>query len=108
MAFTKKITGAIAAIALVLTTVLTFASKSGDNSSNKKQVASLWHYVGTANPGVYYDAANWAQGSGSCGLGGSLPCEITVDADDETELNTFFDDMDNADVLAINPSSRRN
>ena len=71
---------------------------------------TLWNYVGDANPGVFTDAANWDLGaapSGTCFPNGSEPCEIEVDASDQTELNALLSTMNNAQVLQINPGSRK-
>lgn len=45
MALTKKVMGAVAAIALVLTTILSFAFKADNKMNNKadKSLASLWY-----------------------------------------------------------------
>lgn len=71
--------------------------------------ATVWHYTDTENPGVFNDAANWEQGAASgCLPSGTKPCQISVDAANETELATYLSGMDNDDVLAINSTSRRN
>lgn len=110
MALTKKLMGAVVAIALVLTTILTFAFKAGDSKNHKKQEATIWHYTNNSTTaGAFANASNWAQGAGSgCGPSGNKPCEITVDAADESELDTYLSGLSNPQVLAINPSSKRN
>ncbi|RAJ28078.1 hypothetical protein [Pedobacter cryoconitis] len=52
MALTKKVMGVVAAIALVLTTVLTFAFKADKNVNNKagKTLASLWYEYDNVGP----------------------------------------------------------
>ncbi len=76
---------------------------------NGKRLSS-WHYTSNSiDEGEFAIASNWAQGSGSgCGPSGNKPCQIAVDASDETELAAYLSGMSNADVLAINPGSKRN
>lgn len=72
--------------------------------------ATLWHYTSNSTAaGAFADASNWAQGAGSsCGTSGTKPCQISVDAANQTELGEYLDGMDNNAVLAINPNSKRN
>lgn len=86
----------------------TLVNKGKSEPKTVVKAPTTWHYTDTENPGVYTDAANWEKGSASCGLSGTKPCQISVEASDETELAAYFSGMDNDDVLAINPTSRRN
>ncbi|WP_028298200.1 hypothetical protein [Olivibacter sitiensis] len=87
----------------------TLVNKEKQEVKTEAKVATLWHYVGDANPGVFSDATNWALGGGSatCGPTGDLPCEITVNATDESQLTTYLSGMSNSQILNINPNSRR-
>lgn len=68
---------------------------------------TTWHYDGS---GSYTDANNWIQGSApsnTCQEGGTKPCEIDVEAPTKPDLEELLSEMDDGDVLAINPASRR-
>lgn len=56
MALTKKVMGAVAAIALVLTTVLTFAFKPSEKGTEKQLVQQWYEYDGS---GAVNDPTNY-------------------------------------------------
>lgn len=88
MALTKKVMGAVAAIALVLTTLLTFAFKPLTNS-NKKVAPQTWYYKLTStsasdinNPSNYQSTPLPDTECGS----GSVVCNI-VDEPNSSNSN---------------------
>jgi hypothetical protein len=99
MALTKKIMGSVAAIALVLSTVLTFAFKSDKSelSESSKQFApTTWHFTGTEASQIY-NSAFWQSSDPSepsCSLDPeTLPCAFTVTDEDianPSELVTYL------------------
>lgn len=90
---------------------LTFAlnREAKTEIKTERKVATTWNYVGTANPGVFSDPANWEPGAStnpSCGENGNIPCQLTADATDKDELRDHLDGMSNNEVLDISDSKR--
>lgn len=85
----------------------TLVNKGKSEVKTEAKAATIWRYVGTANPGVFSDAANWTQGTGSgCGPVGDTPCQLTADASTPTQLSTYLAGRDNNNVLSISDSRR--
>ncbi|RZJ76919.1 MAG: hypothetical protein EOO45_00435 [Flavobacterium sp.] len=95
MKTTKKITGAVAAIALILTTVFTFAFKAGDAndtaSKTGKRLTSTWYYqLNSTDTNDINNPENYSLGQPdegiSCGTG-SVVCSIqdVPDSSDDTK-----------------------
>ena len=71
---------------------------------------TTWHYEGSADPNQFNIADNWTLGSApqnTCEEQGNLPCEITVDASNESQLTNLLGGMSSQEVLDINPGSRK-
>ena len=84
--------------ALVIGTVTMAFEMSG--------TATTFHYASESTaPGAFADVNNWAQGEGNCGPTGNKPCDIEVS--DGSSLSAMLTGKTNAQVLAINPDSRR-
>ena len=100
-------------VALVIgAVVISFGLTNKEMPKTKAEtnLATTWYYTSNSTAeGAFAEADNWEQGSGSsCLPSGNKPCQISVEASDKHELAAFFSDKDNEDVLAINPTSRRN
>ncbi|MBX3242291.1 MAG: hypothetical protein KIT80_14990 [Chitinophagaceae bacterium] len=68
---------------------------------------TTYHYVSNSTAaGAFATVSNWAEGEGDCGPTGNKPCDIEVP--DGSSLSAELAGKNNAQVLAINPSSRRN
>lgn len=107
MALTKKVMGAVVAIALILTTALTFAFKAEGGDNHKKQDPTTFHYISNSTAaGAFATVSNWSEGEGDCGATGNKPCDVEVP--EGSTLSAILAGKNNSQVLAINPSSRRN
>lgn len=69
---------------------------------------TTYHYVSNSTAaGAFATTSNWAEGeSDECQTTGNKPCEIEVP--DGSSLSTLLSGKNNAQVLAINPGSKRN
>ncbi|MDO7742860.1 MAG: hypothetical protein MUP99_03775 [Pedobacter sp.] len=118
MALTKKIIGAVVAIALVLTTVLTFAFKADTTAvdvSSKKIAPTTWYFTGTSENQVLNDAF-WTDvnpNDPSCTSASvALPCQFTVtteDINDSEELVSYLNTTysgDEGDIAAAADSRK--
>ncbi|MBT2560086.1 hypothetical protein J7E50_02475 [Pedobacter sp. ISL-68] len=101
MALTKKIMGAVAAIALVLTTILTFAFKADGVNKEKTSLLSKravnWYFIGTdladATDASQYTRTPSPGQISTCGNPNpTLPCQISVpdDVENESDLEAYF------------------
>lgn len=85
------------------------AAKSEAEVKTEAKLLTTWRYVGTANPGVFADEANWEIGASSdpnCADEGDIPCQLTAEAADENELRDHLDGMSNTQVLDISDSKK--
>ncbi|MEN5057157.1 DUF6520 family protein [Sphingobacterium kitahiroshimense] len=105
-----KLSLVVVAIIGIITMSFALANNESKEEKVEKKAATTWHYTSNSTTaGAFANAANWQQGAGpSCGSTGNKPCEITVDAENEIELEAYLDGMSNPEVLAINPTSKRN
>jgi hypothetical protein len=102
MAGTKKIMGAVAAIALVLTTVFTFAFKSvaHKNAASAKRAGFLYQYNGpNYSEEEIRKVANYERSENSCEDGENL-CGVILTSDPSgtdqpvpSELNAIADEL---------------
>lgn len=69
---------------------------------------TTYHYVSNSTaPGAFATPSNWEEGeSDVCATTGNKPCEIEVP--EGSSLSAELSGKNNAQVLAINPSSKRN
>lgn len=96
----KRIKSHLVLTAAVVIAAITMSFKMATNSVT-------YHYTSNSTTeGQFANTSNWATGSGSCGSLGNKPCDI--DVPDGSDLATVLSGKTNAQVLAINPSSRRN
>jgi|SRR5690606_8387607 len=67
-----------------------------------------YHYVSNSTaPGAFATVSNWTEGqSEECQTTGNKPCEIEVP--EGSSLSAELSGKTNAQVLAINPNSKRN
>ena len=107
MALTKKVMGAVAAIALILTTILTFAFKAEDGKNENKKLATVWYFDG--NSSQIKDASHW-RSSGStpsdCDDEGTRPCSILVDATTEAQLQSFLTPKSESEITNLSVQKR--
>jgi hypothetical protein len=116
MALTKKITGAIAAIAFVLTAVLTFAFKADIKNETNKRLTTTWYYNSNSmDADDIINGNNWTtvnpEHTGCSSANEALPCQLEVDeaVTTPTELDTYFIDEfgDSATAIKTAATSRR-
>ncbi len=71
-------------------------------------IQNTFHYIGDSEaPNAFSDVSNWEQGGGdACGFEGNKPCQITVEANDLSELQDYLSGMDNNTVLSLDDSRR--
>lgn len=115
MALTKKIMGAVAAIALVLTTVLTFAFKAGDRTEKEPtKFFATWYYTGTSVADIT-DGSLWTTtnpNDPNCtNLVRPLPCQFNfpVTVTDAADIEQYFEDEyanDTDQIVADSPSRK--
>ncbi|MEN5196971.1 hypothetical protein [Sphingobacterium faecium] len=102
----SKLSVVVVAIIGIIAMSFTVANNVPTEVKSEVKASTTYHYTDTENPGVFNDPANWEEGSGSCGSIGTKPCDIEVP--ENTDLETMLEGKSNSEVLAINPSSRRN
>lgn len=106
----KTLKTKLSLIVVAIIGIITMSFALANNESKEEKVelkaSTTYHYTGTENPGVFNDPANWEEGSGACGSTGTKPCDIEVP--ENSDLETMLSGKTNAQVLAINPTSRRN
>lgn len=116
MALTKKLTGAIVAIAFVLTTIIAFAFKADVKKNEKvsagKKLAVQWVFIGD-NTGDILDYTKYSKTetpSDDCGTGTELPCTVDFPngTNTPTDLQTYLTapGRTNANILALSPDKR--
>ncbi|WP_312362416.1 hypothetical protein [Sphingobacterium sp.] len=93
-------TNLFAVVAIAIAAV-TMSFKLANNSTT-------YHYVSNSTaPGAFATPTNWEEGeSDVCATTGNKPCEIEVP--EGSSLSAELAGKNNAQVLAINPSSKRN
>lgn len=95
----KKLKTNLLLIIAMIIGVSTMAFEMADTTTK-------WRYTGTASQ-PFNDASLWEQGVGSgCGPSGAKPCQLNVDAADESELNAFFSTVSSTDVY--NMATKKN
>lgn len=115
MAITKKITSAIVASVLVVTTVVTFAFKAGNDSKpeSAKRFAT-WYYTGTTVAGIT-DGSLWTLSNPndpSCSaLARPLPCQFSFPSTvtDAASIEQYFEDeyANDTDLIVADSPSKR-
>ncbi|MBE9597852.1 hypothetical protein [Pedobacter sp. MC2016-24] len=97
MALTKKLTGAIVAIAFVLTALITFAFKANDKSEASKRFTTTWYYNSDSDAsGDITDGSKWIKvnpnHTGCVSANEALPCQLEVDnaVTNSSQLDAYF------------------
>ena len=93
MALTKKVIGAVAAIALILTTVLTFAFKADNSAVASRKLAPVTVYFtpSSNDPELIQEESNWKQTPPTSPCSGSdYICRVIYDSATYPTLADFL------------------
>ncbi|WP_166333053.1 hypothetical protein [Sphingobacterium chungjuense] len=97
-------------LALIAIGTFAFTAVMNKAKTPANKAVSTYHFTGDSNDeGQFSDIENWEPGpaTDACGDRGEKPCEISVEANDLDELETFLSGMSNQAVLQLNPNSKR-
>lgn len=98
-------------MASVAVAVAAVTNENSADNSNSAIAPQTWHYDSTdTSPGAFSNAANWEPGNSApntCETTGERPCEISVEASNELELQDILTGLTNDDVLDLNPNSKK-
>ena len=89
-------------IAVVMAVSISYAFFKNKSVAPMTGSAVTWYFLGTSASGMK-TASNWSTtnpNNPDCGQGSDLPCDITVEASNSSQLQSYLDAHTNAQILA--------